>query len=39
MVRGTMSGMVPGTIIGHEGVGVIQKLALTSVTTNPETGF
>lgn len=26
MVRGTLPGMVPGTILGHEGVGVIEKL-------------
>jgi threonine dehydrogenase-like Zn-dependent dehydrogenase len=26
MVRGTMPGMVPGTILGHEGVGVIEEL-------------
>ncbi|HZS08784.1 MAG TPA: zinc-dependent alcohol dehydrogenase [Blastocatellia bacterium] len=26
MVRGTMSGMKPGTILGHEGVGVIEEL-------------
>jgi threonine dehydrogenase-like Zn-dependent dehydrogenase len=26
MVRGTMSGMVPGTILGHEGVGVVQEV-------------
>lgn len=25
MVRGTMSGMVPGTILGHEGVGVVEE--------------
>ena len=25
-VRGTMSGMKPGTILGHEGVGVVEKL-------------
>ena len=25
MVRGTLSGMVPGTILGHEGVGIIEK--------------
>jgi threonine dehydrogenase-like Zn-dependent dehydrogenase len=25
-VRGTMSGMKPGTILGHEGVGVIEQL-------------
>src|SRR5437868_3570850 len=26
MVRGTMPGMKPGTILGHEGVGVIQEV-------------
>jgi threonine dehydrogenase-like Zn-dependent dehydrogenase len=26
MVRGTMAGMVPGTILGHEGVGVIEEV-------------
>ncbi|MDR5856378.1 glutathione-dependent formaldehyde dehydrogenase [Caballeronia sp. LZ062] len=26
MVRGTFSGMVPGTILGHEGVGVIEEV-------------
>jgi threonine dehydrogenase-like Zn-dependent dehydrogenase len=26
MVRGTMSGMVPGTILGHEGVGIVQEV-------------
>ncbi|WP_165250904.1 zinc-dependent alcohol dehydrogenase [Paludisphaera soli] len=26
MVRGTMPGMVPGTILGHEGVGVIEDV-------------
>lgn len=26
MVRGTMPGMIPGTILGHEGVGVIEEL-------------
>ena len=26
MIRGTMPGMKPGTILGHEGVGVIQEL-------------
>ena len=25
-VRGTFSGMKPGTILGHEGVGVIEQL-------------
>jgi len=24
MVRGTMAGMKPGTILGHEGVGVVE---------------
>ena len=26
MVRGTMSGMKPGTVLGHEGVGVIEQV-------------
>jgi threonine dehydrogenase-like Zn-dependent dehydrogenase len=26
MVRGTLSGMQPGTILGHEGVGVVEQL-------------
>jgi threonine dehydrogenase-like Zn-dependent dehydrogenase len=26
MIRGTMPGMVPGTILGHEGVGVIEEV-------------
>ncbi|WP_337176202.1 zinc-dependent alcohol dehydrogenase [Paludisphaera sp.] len=26
MVRGTMPGMVPGTVLGHEGVGVIEEV-------------
>ncbi|BCS56058.1 zinc-dependent alcohol dehydrogenase [Geobacter sp. SVR] len=26
MVRGTMSGMKPGTILGHEGVGVVEQV-------------
>jgi threonine dehydrogenase-like Zn-dependent dehydrogenase len=26
MVRGTFSGMVPGTILGHEGVGVVEQV-------------
>ncbi|HLI12907.1 MAG TPA: zinc-dependent alcohol dehydrogenase [Alphaproteobacteria bacterium] len=26
MIRGTMSGMKPGTILGHEGVGIIEEL-------------
>lgn len=31
MVRGTMPGMVPGTILGHEGVGVVEAVG-TAVT-------
>jgi threonine dehydrogenase-like Zn-dependent dehydrogenase len=26
MIRGTLGGMVPGTILGHEGVGVIEEI-------------
>lgn len=26
MVRGTMAGMKPGTILGHEGVGIVEKI-------------
>jgi threonine dehydrogenase-like Zn-dependent dehydrogenase len=26
MVRGTMTGMKPGTILGHEGVGIIEEI-------------
>src|SRR5215217_39573 len=26
MIRGTMPGMKPGTVLGHEGVGVIEEL-------------
>lgn len=26
MVRGTMQGMVPGTILGHEGVGIVEEV-------------
>src|SRR5690606_33906158 len=26
MVRGTMSGMVPGTIMGHEGIGIVEEV-------------
>jgi len=26
MIRGTMSGMKPGTILGHEGVGIVEKI-------------
>ncbi len=26
MIRGTLAGMIPGTILGHEGVGVVEEL-------------
>jgi threonine dehydrogenase-like Zn-dependent dehydrogenase len=26
MVRGTMTGMKPGTILGHEGVGIVEEI-------------
>src|SRR5437763_7032283 len=26
MVRGTFSGMVPGTVLGHEGVGIVEEV-------------
>jgi len=26
MIRGTVPGMVPGTILGHEGVGVVEAI-------------
>jgi len=26
MVRGTMTGMKPGTVLGHEGVGVVEQV-------------
>ncbi|HYQ92998.1 MAG TPA: alcohol dehydrogenase catalytic domain-containing protein, partial [Candidatus Competibacteraceae bacterium] len=26
MVRGTLSGMEPGTILGHEGVGIVEEV-------------
>ena len=26
MIRGTFSGMVPGTILGHEGVGIVEEI-------------
>jgi len=26
MIRGTMTGMVPGTILGHEGVGIVEQI-------------
>lgn len=27
MIRGTFSGMVPGTILGHEGVGIVEEVS------------
>ncbi|HXU80206.1 MAG TPA: alcohol dehydrogenase catalytic domain-containing protein, partial [Polyangia bacterium] len=26
MIRGTLTGMKPGTVLGHEGVGVVEQL-------------
>jgi threonine dehydrogenase-like Zn-dependent dehydrogenase len=26
MIRGTLAGMQPGTILGHEGVGVVEEV-------------
>ena len=26
MIRGTFSGMIPGTILGHEGVGIVEEI-------------
>jgi threonine dehydrogenase-like Zn-dependent dehydrogenase len=26
MIRGTLSGMIPGTILGHEGVGIVEEI-------------
>jgi threonine dehydrogenase-like Zn-dependent dehydrogenase len=36
MIRGTMTGMVPGTILGHEGVGIVEKIG--SAVRNIEVG-
>jgi threonine dehydrogenase-like Zn-dependent dehydrogenase len=36
MIRGTMTGMVPGTILGHEGVGIVEKIG--SAVRNIEEG-
>lgn len=35
MVRGTFSGMVPGTILGHEGVGVVEQVGSDVRNLNP----
>lgn len=34
MVRGTLAGMQPGTILGHEGVGVIEELGSNARNLN-----
>ena len=36
MVRGTLPGMMPGTILGHEGVGVVEEVG--SQTRNLQVG-
>ncbi|MGH7181507.1 MAG: zinc-dependent alcohol dehydrogenase [Nitrospiraceae bacterium] len=36
MIRGTMTGMVPGTILGHEGVGIVEQVG--SAVRNIEEG-
>ena len=33
MVRGTMPGMEPGTILGHEGVGVVEEVGTACATS------
>jgi hypothetical protein len=33
VVRGSMSGMKPGTILGHGGVGIVESSALTCATS------
>ncbi len=38
-VRGTMSGMVPGTILGHEGVGVVEQLGDGCATSSWATAW
>lgn len=35
MIRGTMSGMVPGTILGHEAVGVVESVGDNVRRLNP----
>lgn len=37
-VRGTMSGMVEGTILGHEAVGVVRETGPGCATCDPVTG-
>jgi threonine dehydrogenase-like Zn-dependent dehydrogenase len=36
LVRGTMPGMVPGTVLGHEAVGVVEEVDLTAFVTRHE---
>ncbi len=36
MVRGTMSGMKPGTILGHEGVGIVEEVGASVRNLVPE---
>jgi threonine dehydrogenase-like Zn-dependent dehydrogenase len=38
-VRGSMSGMKPGTILGHEGVGVIEQAGLMCATSSSAIGW
>src|SRR6185312_8866164 len=35
LVRGTIPGMVPGTILGHEGVGIVEEVGLGVRNFNP----
>ncbi|QEH34784.1 Glutathione-independent formaldehyde dehydrogenase [Aquisphaera giovannonii] len=35
MIRGTMPGMVPGTILGHEGVGVVEEVGTSVLDIKP----
>ena len=39
MVRGTMPGMGPGTILGHEGVGVVEEVGRPCATSRSATGW
>jgi threonine dehydrogenase-like Zn-dependent dehydrogenase len=35
MVRGTMPGMVPGTVLGHEGIGIIEEVGRDVTNFHP----
>lgn len=35
MVRGTMPGMQPGTILGHEGVGIVEEIGRNDRNLKP----